>query len=324
MHTGIRKRDEVKMSDLVSVIMSTYNEELKWIKESVNSILDQTYANFELIIILDNPGNMLLRNLLEEYAAKDNRIRLIINRENIGLVKSLNIALKHCNGKYIARMDADDISDKERLNNQKDYVEKNNLDFVFSGMKIIDEQSIELYETNENIMDSYKTKKLLQITNISNHPTWFLKAEIYKKLGGYREVSYCEDYDFSLRCLSRGYKIGRMNRNVIKYRIRANSVSRSYSLEQFIISRGILKLYKNNELEDFKIVSDLIIKSQELANDKEKEKYIKADRKTNEAINLIKNGRPLRGIVEITRSVILSKYCMMKYTDFLKYKISGL
>ena len=51
MHTGIRKRDEVKMSDLVSVIMSTYNEELKWIKESVNSILDQTYANFELIII---------------------------------------------------------------------------------------------------------------------------------------------------------------------------------------------------------------------------------------------------------------------------------
>ena len=64
--------------ELISVIMCTYNEDLKWIKESVESILNQTYKNLEFIIVLDNPSNTELKNLLESYKKRDNRIKLLI------------------------------------------------------------------------------------------------------------------------------------------------------------------------------------------------------------------------------------------------------
>lgn len=309
------------MYDLISVIMSTYNEDLKWIEKSIDSILEQSYINIEFIIILDNPQNIPLKKMLEDYSRKDNRICLIINNKNMGLVKSLNIALKHCRGKYIARMDADDISEKERLKYQKEYLEKNDLDFVFSGIDVINEQGAKLFETNKKELKSHQIKKLLEITNATYHPTWFLKAEIYERLGGYREALYCEDYDFSLRCLSKGYRLGKMDQNILRYRVRENSISRSYSLEQFLNSKGILKLYKQNELEDFESVRKVIDNSKKVANAKEKEKYTKADRKSNDAINLIKNHKKLKGIVEVAKSILISKYYSLKYIDILKYKI---
>jgi len=128
-------------------------------------------------------------------------------------------------------MDADDISIKERLKTQKEYLENNGLDFVFSGITIINEKSQELFETNKNRLTAKQTKKLLEIVNISNHPTWFLKSKVYKELGGYREVNHTEDYDFTLRSLNKIYDIGKMNVNVLKYRVRENSISVSNSLE---------------------------------------------------------------------------------------------
>lgn len=312
------------MDELVSVIMSTYNEELKWIQESINSILEQTYPEFEFIIILDKSDNIPLKKMLENYAEKDSRIHLIINNEHMGLAKSLNVALKHCKGKYIARMDADDISEKERLKCQKEYLERNGLDFVFSGVSVINEQSLKLFETNRKELSYNEVKEILEITNISNHPTWFLKAEIYKKFGGYRDVCYCEDYDFSLRCLSHGYRIGKMNQNVLKYRIRQNSISIIYSLEQFLNTKGILRLYKNDELKDLKKVSQLINQSKRSSTNAEKERYTKSDKIFNEAIILIKNGKKIKGIIKVVKSAFLCKYYRLKCVNILKYKFKGL
>lgn len=309
------------MSDLISVIMSTYNEELEWIEESINSILNQTYKNIEFIIVLDNPKNKELKNLLLRYSEKDRRIKLIFNEKNMGLVKSLNAALEHCNGKYIARMDADDISELDRLALQKKYLEENNLDFVFSGIKIIDENGNELYETNNHILTASKIKKLLKITNVSNHPTWFLKADLYKKLNGYRDVPYCEDYDFSLRCLGMNAKIGKMDKNILKYRIRKNSISKSYSLEQFLNSKSLTKLYRSNKLNNFNELYKLINNNKNLANEAEKEKFKKADLIYNEAIEEIKNKKLHAGLLKFIKSMLLSKYYFVKLSDVFLYKI---
>ena len=82
--------------DKVSVIMSTYKEPIEWIQESVDSILNQTYKNLEFIIIVDNPEYVELVSLLNDYADSDDRISVVVNNNNIGLVKSLNKALSFC------------------------------------------------------------------------------------------------------------------------------------------------------------------------------------------------------------------------------------
>ena len=96
----------------VSVIMSTYNEKLQYLTEAIESVLNQTFKNYEFIIILDNPQNDAIRDCVYQYAEKDFRIKVIENDSNIGLTKSLNKAIQNANGKYMSRMDADDIMHK--------------------------------------------------------------------------------------------------------------------------------------------------------------------------------------------------------------------
>src|SRR5687768_3512659 len=97
----------------ISVIMSAYNAE-KYVIEAIDSILKQSFKDFEFIIINDCSNDHTL-DILNEYAQMDTRIQIINNEENLGLTISLNKALKEAKGKYIARMDADDVSHPERF-----------------------------------------------------------------------------------------------------------------------------------------------------------------------------------------------------------------
>ncbi|MDX8346152.1 glycosyltransferase family 2 protein [Rossellomorea sp. YZS02] len=179
------------MNELISVIMSSYNEELEWVDECIRSILNQSYEHLELIIVLDKPENKELAELLVSYEQKDKRVKLLINEENMGLVRSLNRALDHCGGYYIARMDADDRALPTRLENQKNYLERHQLDFVFSELILMDEKGKVLVESDGQELDGDEIKRRLNYTNVSTHPTWFLKKEVYGLLKGYREVPYC-------------------------------------------------------------------------------------------------------------------------------------
>ncbi|WP_276353554.1 glycosyltransferase [Cohnella caldifontis] len=308
------------MNVSISVIMSVYNEKAEWVQDSILSILNQTYRHLEFIIVLDNPMNHELQQLLLHYEKSDDRVQVLVNHENMGLVKSLNFALKHCSGEYVARMDADDVSVKDRLALQKEYLEQNGLDFLFSAVTIIDEESTIQYDTNKNEYNSVQTKKLLEIGNISKHPTWFGKREVYEELKGYRDVHYCEDYDFILRCLYKGYRIGKMGEALVRYRIRKSSISRSNSLEQFLNSRGLLRLYRKQLLLDEASVRNLMKSSKDRASDVEKEKFDLAQKKFSGATILIKQKSKLKGIFILINSLFLSKYFRSKMTDMMKYK----
>lgn len=102
----------------ISVLMSVYKEPLNWVTEAIESILNQSFSDFEFIIVNDNPESDELKSFLDDYAKKDTRINIITNPQNLGLTKSLNIGLTHCKGEYIARMDADDISIPYRFEEQ--------------------------------------------------------------------------------------------------------------------------------------------------------------------------------------------------------------
>ena len=112
---------------LLSVLMSVYKEDTRYLREAIESILNQTYTDFEFVIVGDTPLSDRERvfGVIREYALKDRRIKFFPNENNIGLTKSLNVGLSHCSGKYIARMDADDISVSTRLEKQVVFMEAN-------------------------------------------------------------------------------------------------------------------------------------------------------------------------------------------------------
>src|SRR5690606_3913282 len=122
---GEGKKGSALEVPLVSVIMSVYNEPEIWLAESIDSILSQTYKEFEFFIVNDNPENLTLAKVLQLYEDNDSRVRIIKNEVNIGLTKSLNKALSLVKGKYIIRMDADDVSLPQRFEKQVTFMEEN-------------------------------------------------------------------------------------------------------------------------------------------------------------------------------------------------------
>ena len=135
---------------LVSVIMSVYNGE-KYLVQAIDSILNQTYQNFEFIII-DDCSTDNSSHILQEYAKKDSRIKIIKKEKNIGIkgfIENLNLGISIAEGKYIARMDADDISLPERFQKQVTFLENNpeifmvgaQIDFINEKNEIIGEKA---------------------------------------------------------------------------------------------------------------------------------------------------------------------------------------
>jgi len=231
---------------LVSVIMSVYNEREKWLVESIESILSQSYVNLEFIIILDNPANKTLDAIIKNYCKNDSRIQYFKNEKNIGLVKSLNKALTHVKGDFIARMDADDISMPDRFEKQIDYL-NNHSDVDFMGARCIniDEEGVELYRDAIIPEDMKLIKNCLLNIDFVNHPTWFFRKECLDKNKGYREITCAEDYDFLLRLITNGFKLANTNEFLVRYRIRKSGISKSNSLQQLLYSKHVVKMYKD-------------------------------------------------------------------------------
>ncbi len=228
------------MNELISIIMCVYNENINELRESVFSIINQTYKNIEIIIVNDNPGSEETADFLREL--QDERIVIIENEENSGLIISLNRALSKTRGNYIARMDADDIAMPGRLEDQITYLKSNEKDMAGCCISLIDEdgniirETVRFPEKNEDI------KHFIKWGNCIPHPTWLVKKEVYDRLGGYRQVPHCEDYDFVLRAIRSGdFNLGNAPFVGMKYRLRTNSVSAQYEGEQFVLRRYLAK-----------------------------------------------------------------------------------
>lgn len=217
--------------EIISVLLCTYNEPLKYLKLSIESILSQTYTNIQLIIVNDNPKREDMADLLASYAREDSRIKYIVNSSNIGLVGSLNIGLKNAVGEYIARMDADDIATRDRLEKQLEFLKIKNYDLVGCNAIKIDEDGKEIGCLN--VPTAFEKIKEYQLYGgCVLHPTWLGKREVFEKLKGYRSVYACEDFDFILRAIQNGFKIGNMPTYGLYYRIRTGSVSSKANIRQ--------------------------------------------------------------------------------------------
>ncbi|GHV39970.1 hypothetical protein FACS189490_04420 [Clostridia bacterium] len=223
----------------ISVIMSTYNENETELRQSVESILNQTYSDFEFIIVLDNPGDKMIKTILSSYAESDHRIKLIENEDNLGLASSLNKAIELSTGEYIARMDADDISVPERFNRQISFIEEKKLDFVASNIMKFNE--FEQLEKTRYPRNHFYISKSLKYTSALPHPTWLVKRSVYMRLNGYRLLETTQDYDFELRAKKIGVRFGLLEECLLRYRMRGQRVTGRKRVYQNTIHRYLAK-----------------------------------------------------------------------------------
>ncbi|MCS7093307.1 MAG: glycosyltransferase [Patescibacteria group bacterium] len=211
----------MKKKPLVSVIMPVYNAE-KFLSQAIESILNQTYKNFEFIII-DDYSTDNSKEILKTYLKRDKRIKVFFNRKNLGIEKVLMKTKKIFRGKYYARMDADDISRKDRLEKQIDFLE-NNPDYVIVGsnIRIIDENNkilgLRKYpETHQEIVD------YLYLGNPFAHPSVCLKADVLKKEFYNEKFKNAEDYYLWWRILKLGKGLN-LQDYLVDYRFHSNQI----------------------------------------------------------------------------------------------------
>ncbi len=213
-----------------SVIMSVFNSEI-FLSEAIESILNQTLTNFEFIII-DDGSTDNSSSIIQNYARKDPRIKLVENNINIGLARSLNKGIELANGKYIARMDADDISIPNRFEKQYHYLENNqNIYVVGSNYKNIDENGNQKQQS-EKLESPNQIRWGLFFSNQMAHPTVMMRTDLFKKYGYfYNPFPYTQDYDLWIR-ISEKFDLSNLSDNLLFYRDHKNKISNKYKSEQ--------------------------------------------------------------------------------------------
>jgi glycosyltransferase involved in cell wall biosynthesis len=202
----------------VSVIIATFNEPGRIVRQSVQSILDQTFRDLE-VLILDDSTSIETREAIDACAA-DPRVRIIRGESRMGFVPSLNLGLRHAQGRYIARMDGDDISLPERIAKQVAFLDANLSISVVGGSMIIINESDEVvsyrkYPTSTNAfnwLSVYRTPLA--------HPTVMLRKECVLKGYFYDETfKKSEDLEYWLRLRKNGFKLANMPEYLLKYRV---------------------------------------------------------------------------------------------------------
>lgn len=208
--------------------MSVYDGE-RFLREAIESILNQTYRDFEFLIINDGSTDSS-REIILSY--KDPRIRLIDNEQNIGLTRSLNKGIKLANGKYIARMDADDFSMPERLEKEIAFLETRP-DYAVVGtfLKVMNEKSQVIYTIEKPIEDA-QIREFLQKDNCIGHGSTLIRNICLFDVGLYDEsIEKSQDYDLWLR-ISEKYKIANIPECLYLWRSHEKNLSVTHSNEQ--------------------------------------------------------------------------------------------
>ena len=205
---------------LVSIVMPAYNCE-KYVVEAINSILAQTYRNWELLVLDDGSKDNTLR-IIEEFSQKDSRIKALPNGKNIGVSATRNRGIELASGEWIAFLDSDDMWKPEKLEKQFEIVEKEAAEFLFTGSSYINEEGEaykEIFEVPEKI-----TYKKLRNQNVISCSSVLVKKKYFEHIKMEKDEMH-EDYAVWLRILKLGVTAFGVNEPLLIYRISRNSKS---------------------------------------------------------------------------------------------------
>lgn len=247
----------------VSIIVSIYDSN-KTLSKMIDSVLNQTYTDFELILINDGSKDNSL-NIMKDYLQKDKRI-VLIDKENSGLTKSLNIGLKKAKGRYLARLDADDEWFSTKLEKQIKFLE-DNLEYVLIGTSYN-----EIDDNNKIIYKKQRTSLLCShseiLDNITKFNPFFHSSVVFRRIvletvGFYNEdYKYTQDYEYWIRIMST-YKVANLEEVLASRRYSENMISvlkekeqRLYALKSKLLA---IKLLKKPVNEYKYLINDILV-----------------------------------------------------------------
>lgn len=219
--------------------MPAYNAE-KYLDESINSILNQTFKDFEFIIVNDCSKDRT-KEIIEKFKKKDKRIILLNNKNNLKVPLTRSRGLKIARGKYIAVMDADDIAIKNRLELQYYFMEKNQDIFMCGGSAIVMDEEGKTIGIFKKINDPDKVKRNLLKGNPMVH-----SSVMFRNTGEYfyrEKFEDADEYDVYLSILSDGRKITNIPNFLIKFRLNKGSTSFKKGFERTFFPNKIKEFY---------------------------------------------------------------------------------
>lgn len=241
---------------LVSVIMPCYNEKKEYFIEAVQSILNQSYKNIELIIILDKPDNDILMNEAENFVRKDKRVRFYINEKNLGLVGTLNYGIGLVKGDIIARFDSDDVAHLKRIEKQIKHIDE--YDIVSTNFALISSKGkIIRHRVFPSTLEEVRNH-LLKNADCMYHTTWMIKKEVYKTLNCYRNIGPFEDYDLLLRALKAGFKLINIKEELNYVRVNPIGISYTNKVLQHLGSEYLRENYHNIDKIDAEAINNYL------------------------------------------------------------------
>jgi len=204
---------------LVSVLIPTYNSAL-YIKDTLESILNQTYKNLEIIVIDDASKDSTV-NIVKKY--KDKRIKLFVNKKNLGISKNMNKGIYLSKGKYLAIMDADDWSYPYRIEEQVKLMETNQKIVLCSGYMDICDEKLKFKNTRTYPITDKDIRKAIVTYDPISHPASMWRMSELLKTGLYNNnFPICRDYDLIVRISEFG-EYRNIPKSLIKYRVRKDS-----------------------------------------------------------------------------------------------------
>ena len=223
------------MNDLVSIIIPYY-QKLNWIDQTLKSIYDQTYKNYEILIVYDDTSKDELKNLKSKI--KDKKIKLYINKKNLGAGMSRNLASKKAKGKYLAFIDADDMWKKNKIEYQLAFMKKKKKKISFTAYTIIDK--------NNSIIGKRASKPIVHYKDLVNScdiglSTVIIERDLFRKYF-FSKNKTKEDYSLWLR-ISKKNNIYGLSKSLTRWRKLNNSLS-SNTFQKFLDAYDI---YKNQE-----------------------------------------------------------------------------
>jgi glycosyltransferase involved in cell wall biosynthesis len=233
------------MNPEVSVNLPFFNAE-KTIESATKSILNQSFQDFELLLI-DNNSNDKSFPIAENLAKSDSRIR-ILKEEKQGVAHAMNCGLKNARGKFLARMDADDISMPCRLEKQIQFLNENpNVDFIGSNVNYVPHnKNTAGFKRFVNWTNSFHSSEEISLNRFIEipiiNPTILFRKEVSEKLGGCIDGDFPEDYEMQLRYLEAGIKMTKLDEPLLEwhdYSTRLTRTDERYSTEAFFKTKAI-------------------------------------------------------------------------------------
>jgi len=311
----------MKNEPLISVVLPAYNAE-KYILEALNSIFNQTYSNFELLLINDGSTDSTPQVI---SLINDPRLKIINNPKNLGLVDSLNVGLKHAKGEFIARMDADDIAYPNRFKVQVDYLLKHkNIDIVSSNYEVFGtEEGTYKLESNQEAVSI-----VLHYKNTLCHPcTMFRREKITGLNLRYQKPHlYTEDWVLWFNCIKNGLKIANIDATLLKYRLEGQNNTTTHRKTIEYRTKLVLEIIQNTMFGSFTEKSlDLhwSISTGDVSNVKPKELTQFYNDFQQKLIELKHSPKLVKSLLQKQKDKSFYKFCDQSFSNGLQFMIKS-